>query len=166
MTENSRKPSSAIPRVRGIGVAVSVSTSTSARSDLSASFCRTPNRCSSSMITKPSRSNFTSGDSSLCVPITISILPSVRPFSACVISLPVLNRDSSAIFTGQSAKRSAKVCACCSASRVVGARMATCLPPITATNAARSATSVLPKPTSPQISLSIGRPEVMSPITA
>ena len=34
--------------------------------------------------------------------------------------------------------------------------MATCLPPITALNAARIATSVLPKPTSPQISRSIG----------
>ena len=43
--------------------------------------------------------------------------------------------------------------------------MATCLPPMTATNAARNATSVLPKPTSPQISLSIGRPDVISLMT-
>ena len=34
---------------------------------------------------------------------------------------------------------------------VVGTRIATCLPPMTALNAARIATSVLPKPTSPQI---------------
>ncbi|MNR54623.1 hypothetical protein D3C85_1748450 [compost metagenome] len=68
--------------------------------------------------------------------------------------------------TGQSAKRSEKFWKCCSASRVVGTSTATCLPPITATKAARSATSVLPKPTSPHTSRSIGRPLVMSPITA
>jgi hypothetical protein len=39
---------------------------------------------------------------------------------------------------------------------VVGASTATCLPPVTATKAARSATSVLPKPTSPQTSRSMG----------
>ena len=37
------------------------------------------------------------------------------------------------------------------ASSVVGTNTATCLPACTATNAARSATSVLPKPTSPEI---------------
>ena len=46
-------PSSDIASVRGIGVAVSVSTSTSARSFFSCSFCRTPKRCSSSMMTRP-----------------------------------------------------------------------------------------------------------------
>ncbi len=154
-----------MPSVRGIGVAVSVSTSTSARSAFSASFWRTPKRCSSSMITRPRRVNFTSGESSLWVPITMSSVPSAMPLIALLISLPVRKRDSSAIFTGQSAKRSAKVCACCSASSVVGARIATCLPPMTAMKAARSATSVLPKPTSPQTRRSIGRPEVMSLMT-
>ncbi len=47
---------------------------------------------------------------------------------------------------------------CCSASSVVGTSTATCLPSASATNAARSATSVLPKPTSPQTSRSIGLP--------
>jgi hypothetical protein len=46
--------------------------------------------------------------------------------------------------------------------RVVGTTTATCLPFMAATKAARSATSVLPKPTSPQISRSIGRPEASS----
>src|SRR5260363_25107 len=55
ITEKSRNPSSASPSVRGIGVAVSVSTSTCARSAFSCSFWRTPKRCSSSMITSPSR---------------------------------------------------------------------------------------------------------------
>ena len=109
MIEKSRKPSSAIPNVRGIGVAVRVNTSTSARKAFKASFCRTPKRCSSSMMTKPKRENLISGDSSLCVPITISSVPSAMPFNASVISLPLLKRESSAIFTGQSAKRSAKV---------------------------------------------------------
>ena len=55
---------------------------------------------------------------------------------------------------------------CCSARSVVGARMATCLPPVTAMNAARNATSVLPKPTSPQTRRSIGCGEIMSWMTA
>ena len=39
---------------------------------------------------------------------------------------------------------------------VVGTKTATCLLSATALNAARIATSVFPKPTSPQINLSIG----------
>jgi hypothetical protein len=46
ITEKSRRPSSERPSVRGIGVAVRVSTSTCARSAFSASFWRTPKRCS------------------------------------------------------------------------------------------------------------------------
>ena len=42
------------------------------------------------------------------------------------------------------AKRSEKVTKCCSASTVVGASTAACLPPSTAISVARSATSVLP----------------------
>ncbi len=67
--------------------------------------------------------------------------------------------------TGVSEKRSEKVWKCCSASNVVGTSSATCLPSASATHAARSATSVLPKPTSPHTSRSIGRPDVMSPMT-
>ena len=59
--------------------------------------------------------------------------------------------------TGNGAKRAAKTSACCSASSVVGAISATCLPSATALKAARIATSVLPYPTSPQSSQSIGR---------
>ena len=44
----------------------------------------------------------------------------------------------------------------------MGTSTATCLPPITALNAARMATSVLPKPTSPQIKRSIGLARSMS----
>ncbi len=59
-----------------------------------------------------------------------------------------------------------KVLKCWRASSVVGTTTATCLPLIAATKAARNATSVLPKPTSPQISRSIGRPEPRSLIVA
>ncbi len=44
--------------------------------------------------------------------------------------------------------------------------MHTCLPSCTAFIAARIATSVLPKPTSPQISRSIGRGSSMSALTS
>ncbi len=166
ITEKSRIPSNDMPRVRGIGVAVSVKMSTSARSAFSASFCRTPKRCSSSMITRPRRLNCTLLERTLWVPMTISTVPSVMPAKAWVVSLPEVNRDNSATLTGQSANRSAKVCACCSANKVVGQRIATCCPLATAKNAARNATSVLPNPTSPQTSRSIGLAADMSSITA
>ena len=51
-------------------------------------------------------------------------------------------------------------------SSVVGTSTATCLPSITALNAARTAISVLPKPTSPQISRSIGTGFSMSAFTS
>ncbi len=52
-------------KVTFVGVAVSVNTSTSARNAFSRSFCRTPKRCSSSMITSPSRLNVTLSCNSL-----------------------------------------------------------------------------------------------------
>ena len=55
---------------------------------------------------------------------------------------------------------------CWRASTVVGATTATCLPHSATAAAARSAISVLPKPTSPQTSRSIGRPEARSARTA
>jgi len=50
--------------------------------------------------------------------------------------------------------------------QVVGAMMATCLPAMTALNAARTATSVLPNPTSPANSRSIGISLSMSALTS
>ena len=73
---------------------------------------------------------------------------------------PRTRRDACATLTGKPSKRSAKVLKCWRASSVVGTTTATCLPFSAAAKAARSATSVLPKPTSPQISRSIGRPAV------
>ncbi len=159
-------PSSDMASVRGIGVAVSVSTSTSARRRLSCSFWRTPKRCSSSMMTRPRFLNLMSGWISLWVPMTRSIVPAAMPSSEAFTSFAERKRDSSASFTGRSENRSEKTLKCCSASSVVGTSTATCLPSAMATYAARSATSVLPKPTSPQTSRSIGWPDVRSLITA
>ena len=149
-----------------MGVAVRVRISTSARNALSASFWRTPKRCSSSTMTKPKRLKCVSLESNLWVPITMSASPAAIAARAAVISFAVLKRDNSTTFTGQSANRSFQVAACCSANNVVGAKIATCLPPITAIKLALKATSVLPKPTSPQTKRSIDLPFVISLITA
>jgi len=67
--------------------------------------------------------------------------------------------------TGVLRKRSVKVRMCWSARMVVGTRTATCFPERTARKAARRATSVLPKPTSPQRRRSMGWGEIMSSTT-
>src|SRR6186713_2074757 len=58
--------------------------------------------------------------------------------------------------------RSRNVLRCCWASTVVGTNTATWRPPWTALKAVRIATSVLPKPTSPQMRRSMGRVFSMS----
>ena len=73
-----------------------------------------------------------------------------RPRRPCAKAAPTV--------TGRPAKRWRKFCACWRASSVVGATIAVCLPFMAVAKAARSATSVLPKPTSPHTSRSIGRP--------
>ena len=67
---------------------------------------------------------------------------------------------------GTGAYRSAKVWACWLASRVVGTSTAAWYPSWTALNTARMATSVLPKPTSPQTSRSMGWGRSMSALTS
>jgi hypothetical protein len=73
-------------------------------------------------------------------------------------SLAVTRRERRPISIGKPLKRSQKLVKCWRARRVVGRDHATCIPAMAATNAARKATSVLPKPTSPQTSRSIGLP--------
>ncbi len=143
-----------------------VSISTSLRMAFTFSFCCTPKRCSSSIINKPKSLYMTSPCNNLWVPITMSALPLSRFLMDCVLALPVLKRDKLSICMGQSAKRSRKVSKCCWANNVVGTNTATCLPFCTAMNAALNATSVLPKPTSPQTNLSMGRALIMSLTTA
>ena len=77
-----------------------------------------------------------------------------------------VSRDNSAIRTGNPSKRAAKVRACWRHSSVVGVTTATWRPDSAATKAVRKATSVLPKPTSPHTSRSIGRPPARSPTAA
>ena len=98
-----------MPSVRGMGVAVRVSTSTSARRAFICSLWRTPKRCSSSMIKRPRLWNLVDSDSSLCVPTTMSTVPSPMPLMAAVISLPERKRETSATFTGHLLKRSTSV---------------------------------------------------------
>ena len=100
------------------------------------------------------------------MPMTTSTVPSARPATVSRASLSVWNRLSARRCTGNPANRSLKVSKCCLTSRVVGTSIATCLPSCTALNAARTATSVLPKPTSPESSRSIGMGRSMSALTS
>ena len=84
--------------------------------------------------------------------------PSASPFLTSRCSAAPTMRESWPMRTGRPAKRWRKFWVCWRASSVVGTTIAVCLPLIAAAKAARSATSVLPKPTSPQTSRSIGRP--------
>ena len=72
----SRSPASDICSVRGIGVADIEITSTLSLSWRSSSFCLTPKRCSSSTISSPRSFARTSRESTRCVPIRMSTLPS------------------------------------------------------------------------------------------
>ena len=162
----SRMPVSDISNVRGIGVADIASTSTEVRSDFRYSLCSTPKRCSSSTITRPRSLNRTVCCRIRCVPMTMSTPPSRRPVMIASASLPGVKRDSSLMVTGNCDIRSVNVVWCWCASSVVGTSTATCLPSCTALNAARTATSVLPYPTSPQMIRSIGIDFSMSALTS
>ena len=104
--DRSRIPLKAMFKVRGIGVAVRVNISTSARIALIRSLSRTPKRCSSSTIIKPKSLNWTLSCRILCVPITISTLPSAKSSIVFVCDLLLPKRDKTSIRIGQSAKRS------------------------------------------------------------
>ena len=158
ISDSSRTPVSASCSVRGIGVADSVSTCTSLFSSFSRSLCLTPKCCSSSMISRPRLLNEIALPSSACVPTTMSTVPSAMPFLVSARSFAPTSREACRTVIGRPAKRCEKVLKCWRASSVVGTTTATCTPSMAATKAARSATSVLPKPTSPQIRRSIGRP--------
>jgi hypothetical protein len=92
--------------------------------------------------------------------------PSASPAFTCAASFAVTMRESCATLIGSPAKRAVKVRKCWRESSVVGTTTATCTPVMAMTKAARSATSVLPKPTSPQMSRSIGRPAAKSSSTS
>ena len=98
--------------------------------------------------------------------MTTSTVPSARPSTVCRDSAGSVNRDSPRTVTGKARMRSENVVRCWVASSVVGTRTATCLPSCTALNAARTAISVLPNPTSPEITRSIGTGRSMSALTS
>ena len=64
--------------------------------------------------------------------------------------------SSPTLISGYTEKRSEITSKCCFARTIVGARTIACFLAETTQKIARIATSVLPKPTSPQINLSIG----------
>ena len=94
------------------------------------------------------------------------MVPPLRPSRIVFRSDAVRKRFNSATLIGYGANRSDRVRQCCWASTVVGASMATCFPAVIALKMARMATSVLPKPTSPQTRRSIGSAFSMSRFTS
>ena len=149
-----------------MGLAVRVRTSTPSAMALIDSLWLTPKRCSSSTTSSPSFLKVTSSPSSRWVPTTTSTEPSARPFSTAFAWAGVRNRLSISTLRGNGAYRSAKVWACWLARSVVGTRTAAWYPSWTALNTARMATSVLPNPTSPQTSRSMGWGRSMSALTS
>ena len=154
----SRIPERPIFKVRGMGVAERDKISTSGYLSFKHSFAFTPNLCSSSIIRSPRLLKSILGEKRLCVPITISTHPLIIPLIISFFSFSAVKRLIVLMFTGKSENLSKKVCKCCITSIVVGAITAACLPLATHIAQALIATSVLPKLTSPQISLSIGLP--------
>ena len=148
----SRTPDSDICMVRGMGVADSVSTSMDSRRFFSCSLCCTPKRCSSSMMTQPqvvrvhvAREQPVRAHEH----VHVALWRSPRSGSACCCS-GVRKRESTSTLHAEGLEAFLE-------GRVVLLRQnggrdrapSTCLPSCVALNAARRATSVLPKPTSP-----------------
>ena len=156
MTLMSRVFTRAMCSVRGIGVAERASTSMPCFHCFIFSFWATPKRCSSSIMSSPRSWNTTSDWSRRCVPMMMSTFPSASRCRTSSVSLPATKRLIIATRRPKGSRRSWKVSRCCWARTVVGTSTATCLPSMTALKAARSATSVLPYPTSPHSRRSMG----------
>ena len=157
--ERSRTPVSASCSVRGIGVAESVSTWTSARSSFSRSLWLTPKCCSSSTI----RSAEVLELDALAEQRMRADDDVDRAVGDALLDAGELRRADQPRGLADIERQAAEALG--EGARNAGAREASsarrpppACPSIAATKAARSATSVLPKPTSPQISRSIGRP--------
>jgi hypothetical protein len=166
MTLRSLKPARPAARVRGVGVALIQRAWIPLASSESFAFSAAPKCCSSSMITRPRSANFTSLEARAWVPTTTFNLPLFSPSFASLVSAAEAARDKLSTSIWNGAKRLRKVATCCLAKTVVGTAIATCFPDSTTAAAARKATSVLPNPTSPQMTLSIGRPDARSSRTS
>ena len=95
-----RSPDKDICNVLGIGVADRVKTSILFFNSLIFSLCLTPNLCSSSITSKPKSLNEISSLNNLCVPIKISILPSLVSSIILLALAGVTKRLSKATRTG------------------------------------------------------------------
>lgn len=132
-----------------------------------ASRCSTPKRCCSSTTTRPRSWNRTLSSIRAWVPITMPASPVTRSRSAWRRAATPIEPVSSTTFVPCSEPPSMPPSAsspiisvierwCCWASTSVGASMAACPPASTTPSMARSATMVLPEPTSPWRSRCIG----------
>mmetsp|Transcript_4210 Transcript_4210/g.12245 ORF Transcript_4210/g.12245 Transcript_4210/m.12245 type:complete len:355 (+) Transcript_4210:1473-2537(+) len=155
MVDMSRMPARPICSVRGMGVADNVSTSKPSVMPLRRSLCATPKRCSSSMTSSLRLLNSFLPERMACVPMTTSTVPLRMPSRIAAASLGRMRLVSSCTLT-PSGMRARMVLRCCDASTVVGASTALWRPQRAARYRARIATSVLPKPTSPQTRRSMG----------
>ena len=90
------------------------------------------------------------------VPTTTCASPDATCASTCLRARPVTLPASQATRTPSGSSQPRRLLRCCSASSSVGAINAACLPVSTASIAASAATTVLPLPTSPCTSRSIG----------
>jgi len=139
--------------VRGMGVAVITSRCGLAPLPRSRPRCATPKRCCSSMIASVRLAKSTSGWIRACVPITMETVPAASRASVSARSdggVAPVNRRMAISCRGMSAASSPVTARkCCSARMLVGAISAACPPFATTISIARTATSVLPDPTSP-----------------
>ena len=165
----SRSPNTVMATVRGIGVAVMTRTCgrPSPALSRSASRCSTPNRCCSSMTTRPRSANWTCSSSRAWVPITMPASPEAASSSARRRAAAPIEPVSSVTRVACSAppswpawpsgpSRAVIDRQCCWASTSVGASSAACPAASTACSMARTAMIVLPEPTSPWSSRFMG----------
>ena len=167
ISDSSRTPVSASCSVRGIGVADSVRTWTSARSSFSRSLWATPKCCSSSTTTRArSRKVDRLAEERVRADDDVD-----RAVGKPRLDLLHLGRGHEARGVRDLDRQAAE--ALLEGAGNAGGRAASsarrrrpACRPSPSTKAARSATSVLPKPTSPQTRRSIGRPTPRSSMTA
>ena len=126
------------------------------------SFWSTPNFCSSSITNVPRLLNSISFLKRLWVAMRIWISPFFNPSKISFFSFKDVNRDSVATVVSKDEKRKSKVLLCWRARSVVGTPMTNWYPDRYVAQAILKATSVLPKPTSPQINRLAGFSEIKS----
>ena len=156
------------PRVRGIGVAVMSRTCGAPfRAFASrAPRCSTPNRCCSSTTASARSANATASWSIAWVPTTTRACPVARASYALVRPFAPSEPVSRITSIPRSSSSPPTTSRCCRARRSVGASSAACRPSSAAAASAQAATAVLPEPTSPWTSRSIGTSRARSSRTS